>query len=135
VPKGWALKIVEVSSHPNCRRRATADRPRISSSADGARVIDVLDRVQLVLVPFAGLAAAVSQHDRTPRRIAAFFENGSPATSKSRFTLPYQPPGETEEHDRMWLYAQVWLPLLTISLAAALCFGVASFFMRSVPRH
>jgi hypothetical protein len=35
----------------------------------------------------------------------------------------------------MWLYAQVWLPLLTISLAAALCFGVASFFMRSVPRH
>jgi hypothetical protein len=35
----------------------------------------------------------------------------------------------------MWLYAQVWLPLLTISLAAALCFGVTSFFMRSVPGH
>ena len=28
----------------------------------------------------------------------------------------------------MWLYAQAWLPLLTITLAAALCFGVASVF-------
>ena len=26
----------------------------------------------------------------------------------------------------MWLYAQAWLPLLTITLAAALCFGVTS---------
>jgi hypothetical protein len=34
----------------------------------------------------------------------------------------------------MWLYAQTWLPLLTIALAAALCFGVASFFKRSMPR-
>ena len=35
----------------------------------------------------------------------------------------------------MWLYAQAWLPLLAITLAAALCFGVASIFMRSMPRH
>ena len=25
----------------------------------------------------------------------------------------------------MWLYAEAWLPLLTIAIAAALCFGVA----------
>jgi hypothetical protein len=25
----------------------------------------------------------------------------------------------------MWLYAQAWLPLITITLAVALCFGVA----------
>ena len=35
----------------------------------------------------------------------------------------------------MSLYAQTWLPLLTIALTAALCFGVASFFMRSMPQH
>ena len=34
----------------------------------------------------------------------------------------------------MRLYAQAWLPLITITLAAALCFGVASVFMRSLPR-
>ena len=34
----------------------------------------------------------------------------------------------------MWLYVKAWLPLLTVTLAAALCFGVASVFMRSMPR-
>jgi hypothetical protein len=29
----------------------------------------------------------------------------------------------------MWLYIQTWLPLLSISLTAAICFGVASFVM------
>ena len=29
----------------------------------------------------------------------------------------------------MWLYAEAWLPLLTIAIAAALCFGIASVFM------
>jgi len=29
----------------------------------------------------------------------------------------------------MWLYVQTWLPLLSISLTAAICFGVASFVM------
>jgi hypothetical protein len=33
------------------------------------------------------------------------------------------------------LASWTWLPLLTITLAAALCFGVASVFMRSMPRH
>ena len=30
----------------------------------------------------------------------------------------------------MWLYVRTWLPLLLISLTAAICFGVASFVMR-----
>jgi hypothetical protein len=35
----------------------------------------------------------------------------------------------------MWLYVQSWLPLLSISLTAAICFGVASFVMgRAKPR-
>ena len=29
----------------------------------------------------------------------------------------------------MWLYVQTWLPILSISLTAAICFGVASFVM------
>jgi hypothetical protein len=29
----------------------------------------------------------------------------------------------------MWLYVQTWLPLMTIGLAAAICFSVASFVM------
>jgi len=29
----------------------------------------------------------------------------------------------------MWLYVQTWLPLLSFSLTAAICFGVASFFI------
>jgi hypothetical protein len=29
----------------------------------------------------------------------------------------------------MWLYIQTWLPLLSISLTAAICFGAASFVM------
>ena len=29
----------------------------------------------------------------------------------------------------MWLYVQTWFPLLSISLTAAICFGVASFVM------
>jgi hypothetical protein len=33
----------------------------------------------------------------------------------------------------MWLYAEAWLPLLTIAIAAALCFGIASVFMGSMP--
>jgi hypothetical protein len=33
----------------------------------------------------------------------------------------------------MWLYVQTWLPLLTISLTAAICFGVASVIMAHAP--
>jgi hypothetical protein len=32
----------------------------------------------------------------------------------------------------MWSYIVTWLPLLSISLTAAICFGVASFVMRQV---
>jgi hypothetical protein len=31
----------------------------------------------------------------------------------------------------MWLHIQTWLPLVTVSLTAAICFGVASFVMGS----
>jgi hypothetical protein len=33
----------------------------------------------------------------------------------------------------MWHYVQTWLPLLTISLTAAICFGVASVIMAHAP--
>ncbi len=29
----------------------------------------------------------------------------------------------------MWFYVQMWFPLLTIALTAAICFSVASFIM------
>ena len=29
----------------------------------------------------------------------------------------------------MWLYVQTWLPILTITLTAAICFSVAAFMM------
>jgi hypothetical protein len=29
----------------------------------------------------------------------------------------------------MWPYVQMWLPVLTIALTAAICFSVASFIM------
>ncbi len=32
----------------------------------------------------------------------------------------------------MWSYVVTWLPLLSISLTAAICFGVASFVMGQV---
>ena len=31
----------------------------------------------------------------------------------------------------MWLYFQTWLPLLSVSLTAAICFSVAAFVMVS----
>ena len=35
----------------------------------------------------------------------------------------------------MWFYVQMWFPLLTIALAAAICFGVASYIMgKAKPR-
>ena len=43
---------------------------------------------------------------------------------------------KTLQEDRdMWLYVQTWFPLLTIALTAAICFSVASFFMRQAKRH
>jgi hypothetical protein len=33
----------------------------------------------------------------------------------------------------MWFYVQMWLPIVTVALTAAICFSVASFIMgRSV---
>src|SRR5665647_3123055 len=37
--------------------------------------------------------------------------------------------GRSQEDRQMWLYVQTWLPLLSISFTAAICFGVASFVM------
>jgi hypothetical protein len=31
----------------------------------------------------------------------------------------------------MWLHIQTWLPLVTVSLTAAICFDVASFILGS----
>jgi hypothetical protein len=31
----------------------------------------------------------------------------------------------------MWLHIQTWLPLVTVSLTAAICFSVGSFIMGS----
>jgi hypothetical protein len=35
----------------------------------------------------------------------------------------------------MWLYVQMWFPLLTIALTAALCFCVVSFIMGHTKPH
>jgi hypothetical protein len=36
----------------------------------------------------------------------------------------------------MWFYIQMWLPVWTVALTAAICFSVASFIMRrSVKPH
>ena len=35
----------------------------------------------------------------------------------------------------MWFHIQTWLPLLTISLTAAICFSVASFIMTQPKRQ
>ena len=37
--------------------------------------------------------------------------------------------GRSEEDRQMWLYIQTWLSILSISLTATICFGVASFVM------
>jgi len=34
-----------------------------------------------------------------------------------------------QEDRQMWVYVQTWLPLLTVVLTAAICFGVAAFIM------
>jgi hypothetical protein len=40
------------------------------------------------------------------------------------------------EDRQMWFYVQMWLPVWTVALTAAICFGVASFIMRrSVKPH
>ena len=37
---------------------------------------------------------------------------------------------------QMWFYVQMWLPVWTVALTAAICFSVASFIMRrSVKPH
>jgi hypothetical protein len=36
---------------------------------------------------------------------------------------------DPKEARQMWLYVVTWLPLLSISLTAAICFGVASFIV------
>ena len=34
----------------------------------------------------------------------------------------------------MWFYVQMWLPLLTVALTAAICFSVASFIGQPKPQ-
>jgi hypothetical protein len=34
------------------------------------------------------------------------------------------------EGRKMWFYVQMWLPVWTVALTAAICFSVASFIMR-----
>jgi hypothetical protein len=35
----------------------------------------------------------------------------------------------------MWPYLQMWVPLFSVGLAAAVCFGVASFVMSHEKPH
>ncbi len=35
----------------------------------------------------------------------------------------------------MWPYLQMWFPVLTIALSAAICVSIASFFMRQGKPH
>jgi hypothetical protein len=42
----------------------------------------------------------------------------------------------SKENRQMWFYVQMWLPIVTVALTAAICFSVASFIMgRSVKPH
>ena len=44
--------------------------------------------------------------------------------------------GRPIEDRQMWFYVQMWLPVWTVALTAAICFSVASFIMeRSVKPH
>jgi hypothetical protein len=54
---------------------------------------------------------------------------------KEFVTLPGEFPAEARRI-AMWFYVQMWLPLLTVALTAAICFSVASFIMaRSANPH
>jgi hypothetical protein len=39
--------------------------------------------------------------------------------------------GPTREHPQMWFDIQTWLPIVSVTLAAAICLSVASFIMGS----
>jgi hypothetical protein len=49
---------------------------------------------------------------------------GACATADSLMT-----GGDAKEHCEMWFYVQMWFPLLTITLTAAICLTVVSFIM------
>jgi hypothetical protein len=40
-----------------------------------------------------------------------------------------------EEHRQMWFYVQMWYPLLTIALTAAICLSVVSFIRGQAKPH
>jgi hypothetical protein len=42
---------------------------------------------------------------------------------------------DLQEDRHMLLYIQTWLPLLTITLTAAICFSVTSFIMKHSEPH
>ena len=69
--------------------------------------------------------------------VVAGFEKSSGlfclGTSKSRLSTPSQLEGENtfQEGLQMWFDVQTWLPIVTVTLAAAICLSVASFIMGS----
>jgi hypothetical protein len=40
-----------------------------------------------------------------------------------------------QEHRQMWFYVQMWFPLLTIALTAAICLSVVSFIRGQAKPH
>jgi hypothetical protein len=38
-------------------------------------------------------------------------------------------PCDVPQDRQMWFYVQMWLPVWTVALTAAICFSVASFIM------
>jgi hypothetical protein len=62
----------------------------------------------------------------TARKFFAWFFRRLPARAASGAAEKLYGAGPQEDR-QMWFYVQTWLPLLTVALTAAICFGVAAF--------
>jgi hypothetical protein len=85
---------------------------RFEAGAGGAR-IDTCPRVARLMTAAYWIAT-----------IKRPYECGGISTPSLAMTR-----GQNQEYRPMWPYVQMWFPLLTIALTAAICFGVVSFIM------
>ena len=65
-------------------------------------------------------------HAPAPVRVRALCARGSPWQDEE---VRYK------EHRQMWFYVQMWYPLLTIALTAAICLSVVSFIRGQAKPH
>ena len=77
-------------------------------------------------VRVARLMGHVSEFLRPKDAVAKQPQNFCPDLEESSYVVMR---GRLREDRQMLLYVQTWLPLLTITLTAAIFFGVASFIL------